>query len=102
MLDWPEQTHTSPTRTLVSFTGLSSGPVTVNSNGPPAGNGPIFATHFPSGPAVAVAVLPLKLTVTCLPGSVQPQTGSTTSRCSTMSLANSGWSSGLPGAPEAP
>src|SRR3954454_15352201 len=96
MLDCPEQIQTSPTRTLVSFT--SFGPETVSSYGPPAGNGPSFAIHFPSAPDAAVAVLTFIATVIFCPGSAQPQTGSGTSRWSTMSLEKSGCRNGLAGA----
>ena len=57
----------------MSFT--SFGPVTVSWNGPPAANGPIFASHLPSAPAVAVAVLPFIATVTLAPAPPSPRPG---------------------------
>src|SRR5215217_2640136 len=86
MLDCPEPSQTSPTRTssssrvllplMVIFCALAL-----------ASNLGRVTFHLPSSSALAVAALPPKLTVTDSPLSAQPQTTSGLSRWTTMWLA---------------
>jgi hypothetical protein len=84
MLDWPEQSQTSPTRMLLIVSVVPS-PVIVIVNGPPAACGLRCAIHLPSWPAVAVAVAvcPSSVTETVAPAVAMPQTGIAMSRCRT-------------------
>ena len=54
MFDWPEQSQTSPTSKSVTSTDF--GPVTLKVVGPPAGSGPILATHWPDSGTVVSTV----------------------------------------------
>src|SRR5262249_55879621 len=72
ILDWPLQTHTSPTMTLVSV--IMFWPETVKWSGPPALKAPRVTCHFPPFTTV-VDLLFRKATVTCSPSSAQPQIG---------------------------
>ncbi len=74
MLDWPEQSHTSPTKMfLASMVEL---PLKVMLVGLAlAGTGSSVIVHLPSFPALAVLVCPAKATVTSVPGVSQPQSG---------------------------
>ena len=58
MFDWPEQTHTSPTRMFFSVMVLPDEPLTVISSGWPTSS--LASTTFqrPSSPALVVSGLP--------------------------------------------
>ena len=92
MLDCPEHTQTSPTKTLLNVTVC--GPETFSVYGPPVGSGGRCAIHAPSAPATACAPLPAMLTRTVAPGVVHPHTGSDWPRWRTMSSLNSGFKNG--------
>ena len=74
MFDWPEQIQTSPASTSLKLIVFL--PLTVSVYGPPVGSGSSVTCHLPSGPAVAVLLWSLMVTVTSSPGSAQPQTRS--------------------------
>ena len=84
MLDWPEQTHTSPTPMLVSVILLAL-PITTSSRPAEARNGPNVTRQRPSLSACVFADLPANLTVTGSPGDDVPHTGISFSRCKTIS-----------------
>src|SRR5262249_3451960 len=89
MLDWPEQTQTSPTATLCTTNVFF--PATVISHGPPAASGPSSTFQRPPLSGAVPAVCPARLTVTCSPGSAVPHTATFVPRWSTMlSLINAG------------
>src|SRR5438105_2578466 len=69
MLDWPEPSQTSPTRTSWIVRELI-----VMSSGPAATSGRSQAVHLPFSAAFAETVWPWKLTLTLSPGSAVPQT----------------------------
>src|SRR5882724_1112352 len=83
MLDWPDATHTSPTKTSVKAIVLF--PITVKV--PASLPGSIWfrlTRHVPSAVAVVVCFWFLKVTVIFSPGDAQPQMGSFDFCCKTM------------------
>ena len=82
MFDWPDASHTSPTRT--SFTVIALFPLIFSSNGPPAASGSSFTSHLPSCPAVTVLVCPLIATAIFSPASALPKTGAARPDCNIM------------------
>src|ERR1035437_7516312 len=86
MFDWPEPSHTSPTRTSFTMIGVSPAflPAMVISNGPPGFNFPRRTVHFPVASAVADLVWPLNLMVPFAAGSAVPHIGTGIPLCSTM------------------
>src|SRR5579884_610913 len=81
MFDCPLQTHTSPTKTLLSV--MEFFPETVSVSGPPAFNLWRCTIHLPSL-ATVLAFCPRKLTVTSSPSSAQPQTVTFIPCCNTI------------------
>ena len=90
MLDWPEQTQTSPTRTsLYSILFL---PLMVIGSGPPAAPESSLTIHSPlSPPASVTASWPRKVTVTASPGSALPQMETSDFCWSTMPSLHRAW-----------
>src|SRR4051794_31050712 len=86
MLDWPEPSQTSPTRTSSSSMVLLPLMVIFCALALASSLGRV-TFHLPSSPALAVASLPPKLTVTDSPLSAVPQTTIGLSRWTTMWLA---------------
>ena len=86
MFDWPDPSHTSPTRTSFTTIGASPGllPAIVISNGPPALSLVRCTIHLPAASAVADLVWPLNLMVIFSAGSAVPQIGTGMSLCNTM------------------
>ena len=71
MLDWPEQTQTSPTNT--SEIVLVELPTTVIVNGAPTSMAGSLASQFPAASVVAVSFVSPTLIVTAWPGLSLPQ-----------------------------
>src|SRR5258706_8120567 len=83
MLDWPDATQTSPTKTSVNVRVLF--PTTVRVPASLLGStGFKSSRHVPSAAAVVVCFWLLKVTVIFSPGDAQPQTGSFDFSCKTM------------------
>lgn len=85
MFDWPEASHTSPTRMLSRVTGSPSEMVIVYGVNPPFGV--LTARHHsPVRPVVVVYALPSHdgVTETVEPGSAVPQMRASASCCSTI------------------
>ena len=85
MLDWPEENQTSPTSTPLSeidfpLSFFASSP----RSSPDAFRGSSFTIQSPNLSATAALLCPAKSTVTLLPGSSNPQTGTLDSRCRIM------------------
>jgi hypothetical protein len=75
MLDWPEATHTSPTRTSRTTT-LSVPARTTSRCGPGAVCGGSTTRHAPEASAVAPRDVDANVTVTDRRGALHPHTGS--------------------------
>ena len=76
ILDCPEASQTSPTKTFRSVTRLPMLSATLNSAGLAlALSGSSESIHLPDLPATAIFVWPANSTVTFVPGSLHPQTG---------------------------
>src|SRR4028118_1671173 len=100
MFDWPEASHTSPTRILVRVTVFL--PLITRSAGTRlAGSAGRSTRHLPAASAVVAAVLPEKETETFSPASAVPQTGIGLSRWRTALSLNTkaGTTSARTGAP---
>src|SRR5687767_258794 len=75
IFDCPEQSQTSPIRTLLSVTAFPS--LMEISNGPPADGVVIISLHFPDASVLVLYLLLSHVGVTVIedPGADQPQTG---------------------------
>src|SRR5579871_1627973 len=82
MFDCPEQTQTSPTKTLTNATTFF--PDTISWKGPPALSGSSLIIHFPSLPALTVLVCSSNVTVIFSPAFAHPQIGIGIFLCNTM------------------
>src|ERR1051326_8863937 len=82
MLDWREQTQTSPTKTFLYSSVLL--PLIVIGNGPPASPASNLTSHLPLSSAVALASFSRKVTVIFSPLSAVPQTLTFVFCCSTI------------------
>src|SRR5579862_6888435 len=89
MLDWPEQTQTSPTATLRISKWWS--PSTASVYGPGLWIGLNVTTQLPWLLAMVESDWPAMVTVTFWPGAAVPHTGSFLSRCRTMLSVNRPW-----------
>ncbi len=83
MFDWPDASHTSPTRTSLTVSVVP--PFTVSVCGSPAASsGSSFNVHWPSASAFVAFDFPAMETVTSSPGAAQPHTATAASLCKTM------------------
>ena len=83
MFDWPEPSHTSPTRMLVRVL-VSPDVMTRDCGVKEAFNLPSFTSHLPSASARVDLLWPANFTATSAPGAAQPQTGTACCCWSTM------------------
>lgn len=84
MLDCPATTHTSPTRMLLSVTVFVAPLIVITCGFAFAGCAGSWTFQARFWSAVALALRPANVTVTCSPGSAQPHTGTGLPRCTTM------------------
>src|SRR5210317_1639859 len=76
ILDWPDAIQTSPTRMFLSVTLLPPfSLITISRGSKLALSGSNSDIHFPLAAAAADTFCPAKLTVTVVPGLLQPHTG---------------------------
>ena len=87
MLDWPEQSQTSPASTLVSISVLAGPETSMSGTGPAccAGSCTLHGTAFPA-PRVSATTVPPTLTATFSPSSAQPQNWRGSPLCTAMLL----------------
>src|SRR5438105_9720818 len=83
MLDWPEQSQTSPTRTLVKIIVVPDS-TTSDWGSEEAPSFLSFTVQWPWVFARVDLVCPANLTTTFAPGALQPQMGTACSRCNTI------------------
>src|SRR5688572_22995024 len=92
MLDCPEPTQTSPTRTSLMMIGLEPAPAIFSSSAPPAVTGSSLSDHLPCWSDVADFLCPRNVTSTFSPAPAVPQTGTGTSLWRTIWSLNIGGS----------
>src|SRR3569833_357526 len=83
MFDWPEHSHTSPTRMSFDVATAPDSARTLSVCGPPAAIAGNVASHRPFESARALAETPAMEAVTVSPGVLHPHTRTGVSRCNT-------------------